>query len=738
MRIEDHAGYGRAGAGRASPSTSGQSINSRMRLPVVPSMLHPVTMNCSMAWISSRNMNHNHSHNNNNNNNNEPCKMPQEMYNRNSNSNSNSNLEHKPYNYYTPSCMSLNSSLPKQPKAEKRGMIETTSNDPHYHYSRGSTGLQQQQRPHTNTTFSAPTQNLPTTSSPSRPRRRIVSRQQQQQQQYKQHRQHHQQLTNTPPPPPPSFIYASSRANFAATPIVKSIRQEVRSMTRGTRLLPITTTVNSSMSNDHDYHHDHHHSVIQLLNSPIDTLQTHYVLGTGSFSMVTSVTINSRVNTSCNTNSGDEASLNHRQYRTINGQRYYACKAIKQELISRGGQDFFLAASQLAYEAHVLSCLDHPNIVKIRGLDDKGFLGFERDDRGFFLLMDVLCETLQHRIDRWRKMDNSNNRNRNRNNKASTLLRRHLDKLGICLQLASALEYIHGKSIVYRDLKPANVGFASVPSPNHLEGEEIYNTLQLFDFGLCHEFTTDSATPLTGVIGTMRYMAPEVCLEEHYDYGCDIYSYAIVCWELWTHRIPFEPMTSPDMYREVVCRRGYRPYPDQSKEVNHSPQSCWNPRQQQHHQQQQQQHNNDNVDLSLVAVPMDRSISPLEDPLQTVPNRKNNKNNSPLPREISILLSQAWTHDPKSRICWSRIRNQLALFKTLVDLQLEAQDLSESATTTSIDDDNGHGNGNGNGDSNNGNDGYNYGGNNYMQDIFPDFVTSNDCCNNDRDSWRCY
>ena len=147
-------------------------------------------------------------------------------------------------------------------------------------------------------------------------------------------------------------------------------------------------------------------------------------------------------------------------------------------------------------------------------------------------------------------------------------------------------------------------------------------------------------------------------------------------------------------------------------------------------------HSNPLVDPSLVAAQRDRSISPLQDPLQTVPNRKNNKNNWPLPREISILLSQAWTHDPKSRICWSRIRNQLALFKTLVDLQLEAQDLSEFATTTSIDDDNV--NGNINGDSNNGNEGYNYGGNNFMQDIFPDFVTSNDCCNNDRDSWRCY
>ena len=44
-----------------------------------------------------------------------------------------------------------------------------------------------------------------------------------------------------------------------------------------------------------------------------------------------------------------------------------------------------------------------------------------------------------------------------------------------------------------------------------------------------------------------------------------------------------------------------------------------------------------------------------------------------------VLLSQAWKHDPKSRIRWSQTKNQLALLKQLAELQLEEHELSESS-----------------------------------------------------------
>ena len=54
-------------------------------------------------------------------------------------------------------------------------------------------------------------------------------------------------------------------------------------------------------------------------------------------------------------------------------------------------------------EAKFLASLEHPNIIKLRGMAAAGTSGFaSMEERGYFLLLDRLQCTLEDKIDLWR------------------------------------------------------------------------------------------------------------------------------------------------------------------------------------------------------------------------------------------------------------------------------------------------------------------------------------------------
>ena len=56
-----------------------------------------------------------------------------------------------------------------------------------------------------------------------------------------------------------------------------------------------------------------------------------------------------------------------------------------------------------ALEAEFLASLNHPHIMKLRGVAFDGTSGFESGPTGYFLIIDRLFETLGDRIKRWAK-----------------------------------------------------------------------------------------------------------------------------------------------------------------------------------------------------------------------------------------------------------------------------------------------------------------------------------------------
>ena len=94
--------------------------------------------------------------------------------------------------------------------------------------------------------------------------------------------------------------------------------------------------------------------------------------------------------------------------------------------------------------------------------------------------------------------------------------------------IALGMEFLHHRHIVHRDLK----------SPNILLGDRM--TAKLCDFGTARELNQTQTQ--TNAKGTFRWMAPEIASQPdaHINRKCDVYSYAMVLFEIVTLQLPFK------------------------------------------------------------------------------------------------------------------------------------------------------------------------------------------------------
>ena len=164
-------------------------------------------------------------------------------------------------------------------------------------------------------------------------------------------------------------------------------------------------------------------------------------------------------------------------------------------------------AERFRREARTMAKLSHPNIMPVF------FVGREREVP-FFVMPRLSGGSVGDMIQRAGRIE------------VTQVLR-------IANDIASALDYAHAAGLVHRDVKPENILI-----------DDASGRAVLTDFGIAKAVVPDgvaTATVQGMFLGTPQYSAPEqITGEGKVDARADIYSFAVVIYEMLSGHVPFD------------------------------------------------------------------------------------------------------------------------------------------------------------------------------------------------------
>jgi serine/threonine-protein kinase len=132
--------------------------------------------------------------------------------------------------------------------------------------------------------------------------------------------------------------------------------------------------------------------------------------------------------------------------------------------------------------------------------------------------------------------------------------------LAIAISIAKAVESMHERKILHRDLKPGNVMMCDDGS------------LRILDFGLCTTEGPSKGGPLgiPSALGTPDYMPPEHVRGQTGDQRSDVYCLGVILYEMITGQVPFQEDDIFDVMNARVVGDPRRPrdlVPDLSPKI---------------------------------------------------------------------------------------------------------------------------------------------------------------------------
>jgi len=241
-------------------------------------------------------------------------------------------------------------------------------------------------------------------------------------------------------------------------------------------------------------------------------------LGSGQFGVVDLVTVDVRHKTSSSWGGRKSGSS---PKKTPKGGDF-ACKRCRGEKITNRDRDEFVAEMSIAVD------LDHKNVLKTVGIITQ--YGPEE-----LCMLTELCSGDMHTFLRDRQPNNLG------------IGVTQIEMLRFCMETTEGLKYLAAKHFVHRDIATRNLLLT------HPE-----QCVKVADFGLSRRVGTKNYyRKTTNGLLPIRWMAPECITKNYYTPQSDLWSLAVVFWEIFSYAdVPYQSMSNGEVVNEVIT--GYR------------------------------------------------------------------------------------------------------------------------------------------------------------------------------------